>query len=142
MSAKVTIALSDEEHRFFQELIESGRYPSLSAIVSEGLALMRRDDEQALEDAVISIADEIRRRMELPPDQRLAWDSKAMAETLSARLTEKYRQPDGHIDNDPVAAMANEIQRRMQLPRDQLMSMKDDDLFDRVRAVIDERRSK
>lgn len=138
MSAEVTITLSDEEHRFFQELIESGRYPSLSAIASEGLALMRRDDEQAIEDVVSSMADEIRRRMELPPDQRLGWDSKAMAERLSARLAEKYRQS----DDDPVAAMADEIRRRMELPGDQRISMEDDDLFDWLRALIAERRSK
>jgi antitoxin ParD1/3/4 len=42
-------------------------------------------------------------------------------------------------DADPLAGMVAEIRRRMELPRDQWISMKEDDLFDRVRARIEQR---
>jgi antitoxin ParD1/3/4 len=42
----------------------------------------------------------------------------------------------GGETTDPLAGMADEIRRRMELPRDQWISMKDDNLFDRVKARI------
>nr|CAD6422992.1 hypothetical protein REQ54_02437 [Rhizobium sp. Q54] len=41
--------------------------------------------------------------------------------------------------NDPLAGMADEIRRRMQTPRDQFIPMEKDNLFDRVRARLEER---
>jgi antitoxin ParD1/3/4 len=37
---------------------------------------------------------------------------------------------------DPLAGWEDEIRRRMATPREQFISMKDDDLFDRLRARL------
>ena len=46
------------------------------------------------------------------------------------------------VSDDPLTGMADEIRRRMELPKDQWIAMKDDDLFDRVRAGIAARTTK
>jgi antitoxin ParD1/3/4 len=40
------------------------------------------------------------------------------------------------VPADPLAGMADEIRRRMELPKDQWISMRDDNVFDRVRARL------
>ncbi|MFB9950400.1 hypothetical protein ACFFP0_16195 [Rhizobium puerariae] len=42
-------------------------------------------------------------------------------------------------DHDPLAGVADEIRRRMQTPRDQWIPMDRDNLFDSVRARLDEK---
>ncbi len=41
--------------------------------------------------------------------------------------------------NDPLASMADEIRRRLATPRDQFIPMDTDNMFDRVRARLDEK---
>jgi antitoxin ParD1/3/4 len=85
MTIKTTVTLSESTLREAEALVERGEFASLSQLLEEGarqLILQRQDT------------------------------------------------------HDPVAGMADEIRRRMELPRDQWISMKDDDLFDRVRARI------
>ncbi|MBW6420934.1 hypothetical protein KX729_05720 [Rhizobium sp. XQZ8] len=41
--------------------------------------------------------------------------------------------------NDPLAGMADEIRRRLATPRDQFIPMDADNMFDRVRARLDEK---
>ncbi len=44
------------------------------------------------------------------------------------------------VPADALAGMGDEIRRRMELPRDQWISMETDNVFDRIRAVIAERK--
>jgi antitoxin ParD1/3/4 len=57
----------------------------------------------------------------------------SVSSVVEASLEQMMR---GGETADPLAGMADEIQRRMELPRDQWISMKDDNLFDRVKARI------
>jgi antitoxin ParD1/3/4 len=91
MNVKNTVTLSDEDLRYAEELVEDGRYPSVDEVIRDGLARIRLEDQAT---------------------------------------------------DDPVAGMADEIRRRMELPRDQFISMKDDDLFDRVRKRLADHHSK
>ncbi|WP_283195248.1 hypothetical protein [Rhizobium sp. AN80A] len=91
MNAKNAVMLSDEDLRYAEELVEDGRFPSVSDVIKEGLSRLRADDQAT---------------------------------------------------DDPIAAMADEIRRRAQLPKDQLISMKDDNLFDRVRRRVADSHSK
>ncbi len=67
MNVKTTVTLSDEDLRFAEELVEAGRFPSVSDVIGEGLSRLRMEESES--DPVAGMADEIRRRMELPRDQ-------------------------------------------------------------------------
>lgn len=45
MTVKPSISLTDEQHAFAVELVSSGRYPSLSAVLQQGLDVLRRQIE-------------------------------------------------------------------------------------------------
>lgn len=45
-----------------------------------------------------------------------------------------------HDTTDPLPGMADEIRRRMELPKEQWIPLKDDDMFDEVRALIQSRK--
>ena len=50
MTVKSSISLTDEQHAFARALVEAGRYPSLSAVLQQGVDLLRqRMDADALE---------------------------------------------------------------------------------------------
>ena len=42
MTVKSSISLTDEQHSFVKELVEAGRYSSLSAVLQQGIALLRQ----------------------------------------------------------------------------------------------------
>ncbi len=42
MTVKSSISLTDEQHAFARTLVEAGRYPSLSAVLQQGVDLLRR----------------------------------------------------------------------------------------------------
>ena len=42
MTVKSSISLTDEQHAFARSLVEAGRYPSLSAVLQQGVDLLRR----------------------------------------------------------------------------------------------------
>ena len=44
MNVKTTVTLSDEDLRFAEELVEAGRFPSVSDVIGEGLARLRLED--------------------------------------------------------------------------------------------------
>jgi len=91
MNVKTEISLTEDQLRYAERLVEEGIYPSISSVVEAGLAQLMLADETPA---------------------------------------------------DPLAGMADEIRRRMDLPADQWISMKDDDLFERVRARIRARSAK
>ncbi len=45
MTAKTSISLTDEQEAYARALVESGQYPSLSAVLQRGLEMLRRDNE-------------------------------------------------------------------------------------------------
>ncbi len=50
MTVKISISLTDEQHAFAHTLVETGRYASLSAVLKDGVDLLRqRTDAEALE---------------------------------------------------------------------------------------------
>jgi antitoxin ParD1/3/4 len=45
MTAKASISLTDEQEAYARSLVESGQYPSLSAVLQRGLDMLRRESE-------------------------------------------------------------------------------------------------
>ena len=42
MTVKSSISLTDEQHSFVKELVEAGRYSSVSAVLQQGIDLLRQ----------------------------------------------------------------------------------------------------
>ena len=94
MNVKNTITLSDRYMRRAEQMVEDGQFPSIEKVVEAGIDELLRSDDLTREqnDAVTGMAGEIRRRMELPRDQWIPWDGEAMADTIKAKLDEKYNK--------------------------------------------------
>jgi len=45
MTAKTSISLTDDQEAYARTLVESGQYPSLSAVLQRGLDMLRRETE-------------------------------------------------------------------------------------------------
>jgi len=45
MTVKVSISLTDDQEAYARGLVDSGYYPSLSAVLQRGLDMLRRDHE-------------------------------------------------------------------------------------------------
>ena len=62
MTAKTSISLTDAQENYARGLVESGQYPSLSAVLQRGLELLRRDNDthQAEIEALRSLIDQRR----------------------------------------------------------------------------------
>lgn len=55
MTVKSSISLTDEQHSFARTLVEAGRFPSVSAVLQQGVELLRRQmEDQALERAALA----------------------------------------------------------------------------------------
>lgn len=55
MTVKSSISLTDEQHAFAKTLVEAGRFPSVSAVLQQGVDLLRRQTEdEALERAALA----------------------------------------------------------------------------------------
>ncbi len=52
MSVKASVSLTDPQNAFARDLVNQGRYPSLSAVVQRGLELLRQETE--MHDAELS----------------------------------------------------------------------------------------
>jgi antitoxin ParD1/3/4 len=50
MTIKSSISLRDDQHAFAKTLVERGRFPSVSAVVQQGLDLLRQQDADAVAD--------------------------------------------------------------------------------------------
>jgi len=48
MTVKSSISLTDEQHAFARDLVAAGRYPSVSAVVAQGLELLKARTEAEL----------------------------------------------------------------------------------------------
>ena len=54
MSVKSSVSLTDEQYAFARALVEAGRYSSLSAVLQQGVDLLRRRiDAEELESAAL-----------------------------------------------------------------------------------------
>ena len=55
MTVKSSISLTDEQHAFAKTLVDDGQYPSVSAVLQQGVELLRRQMEgEALERAALA----------------------------------------------------------------------------------------
>ncbi len=45
MTAKTSISLTDDQEAYARSLVESGQFPSLSAVLQRGLDMLRRETE-------------------------------------------------------------------------------------------------
>ncbi|WP_333815581.1 ribbon-helix-helix domain-containing protein [Tabrizicola sp.] len=50
MTIKSSISLRDDQHAFAKAMVEGGRFPSVSAVVQQGLDLLRQQDADAQAD--------------------------------------------------------------------------------------------
>lgn len=72
MTVKSSISLTDEQHAFARMLVEEGRYASLSAVLQQGIDLLRRRTDA--EEADVAALRELlarRRRGEFVTGQRM-----------------------------------------------------------------------
>ena len=56
MTIKSSISLRDDQHAFAKTLVEGGRFPSVSAVVQQGLDLLRQQDADAAVDRAALLA--------------------------------------------------------------------------------------
>jgi antitoxin ParD1/3/4 len=45
MTVKTSISLTDDQEAYARRLVDTGQYPSLSAVLQRGLDMLRRDNE-------------------------------------------------------------------------------------------------
>jgi Predicted transcriptional regulators containing the CopG/Arc/MetJ DNA-binding domain len=50
MTIKSSISLPDDQHAFARSLVETGRFPSVSAVVQSGLDLLRQREADIMTD--------------------------------------------------------------------------------------------
>ncbi len=90
MNVKTTVTLSEDHLRYAEKLVEDGRYPSVSSVIEAGLDQMFANDPQA--DPLAGMADEIRRRMELPRDQWISMDKDNVFDRVKARVMARRQE--------------------------------------------------
>ncbi|MEF0939479.1 hypothetical protein [Rhizobium sp. BR 362] len=92
MNVKTEITLSERHLRLAEKMVEEGAFPSISSLVEAAIEQIDQitHHDGVPDDVVSDMADEIRRRLELPYDQWLPWDGKEMASRVKDRLRQKY----------------------------------------------------
>jgi len=54
MTVKSSISLTDDQHAFAKTLVDAGRFPSVSAVLQQGVELLRRQmEDEATERAAL-----------------------------------------------------------------------------------------
>ena len=72
MAVKSSISLTDEQHAFARALVEAGRYSSVSAVLQQGVDLLRqRLDAEELETAALRELLSCRRKDEAVSAERM-----------------------------------------------------------------------
>ena len=76
MSVKISIELPERQLEFAERKVREGAYASVSDVIAESLrdSMLAEREDAAGGDPVAAMADEIRRRMELPDDQWIRMD--------------------------------------------------------------------
>ncbi|MBI2741403.1 MAG: type II toxin-antitoxin system ParD family antitoxin [Rhodospirillales bacterium] len=55
MTVKSSISLTDDQHSFAKTLVDSGRFPSVSAVLQQGIELLREKmEDEAMERAALA----------------------------------------------------------------------------------------
>jgi antitoxin ParD1/3/4 len=85
MTVKIHIELDDTHREFAEKMVADGIYPSVSSVIQAGIEQMMQNDAIAA-DPLSGMADEIRRRMELPKDQWIPWDGDTLFSDIRALL--------------------------------------------------------
>ncbi|CAN7506630.1 hypothetical protein LJR235_003450 [Pararhizobium sp. LjRoot235] len=88
MTVKISIELDESHREFAEKMVKDGVYPSISSVVQAGIEQMMLNDEVPA-DALAGMADEIRRRMELPKDQWIPLEGDRMFEEVRALIRQK-----------------------------------------------------
>ena len=89
MTVKSSISLTDEQDAFIRSLVTAGRYPSASAVLQQGIDLLRRQME-AEEADVAALRALLRERLGGP---FLSLD--AMSEEVEAMIARRRRDAPG-----------------------------------------------
>ena len=85
MTVKSSISLTDEQHAFARALVEAGRYASLSAVLQQGVDMLRqRMDAEEAETAALRALLSRRREGEFV-------DAEGMDARLKAMIADKRR---------------------------------------------------
>ncbi|WP_428427738.1 hypothetical protein [Pararhizobium sp.] len=82
MTVKIAIELDDTHREFAEKMVADGIYPSVSSVIQAGIEQMMHNDA----DPLAGMADEIRRRMELPKDQWISMQDDNVFDRVRARL--------------------------------------------------------
>lgn len=92
MNVKTEITLSEHHLRLAEKMVEEGVFSSISSLVEAAIEQIDQTThrDSTTDDVVSGMADEIRRRMELPEDQWLPWDGKETASRVKDKLRQKY----------------------------------------------------
>lgn len=91
MTVKSSISLTDAQHAFAKGLVEDGRYSSVSAVLQQGVELLRAQTEAAdLERA--ALAELLRRRLDGPTISMDEFDERV--ERMIARKRREHGIPD------------------------------------------------
>jgi antitoxin ParD1/3/4 len=81
MTVKSSISLTDEQHAFARELVSDGRYRSVSAVVAQGLELLKaRAEAESMETEALKFLLEERRRGAFVSSEEMGKRLTAMAE--------------------------------------------------------------
>lgn len=87
MTVKSSISLTDEQHAFARGLVSAGRYPSVSAVVAQGLELLkRRTEAESMEIEALSFLLGERRRGAFVSSEEMGKRLEAMVERRDADL--------------------------------------------------------
>ena len=87
VTVKSSISLTDDQHSFAKSLVDSGRFPSVSAVVQQGIGLLREKmEDEALEQAALAeILDKRRSRPFISATKMDSRLSKMIAKKRRAR---------------------------------------------------------
>ena len=81
MTVKSSISLTDEQYAFARELVSAGRYPSVSAVVAQGLELLKtRTEAESIEIEALRFLLEERRRGAFVSSEEMGKRLEAMVE--------------------------------------------------------------
>lgn len=89
MTVKIAIELDDTHRAFAEKMVADGLYPSVSSVIQAGIEKMMSDSEEVPADAVAGMADEIRRRLELPRDQWIPLEGDSLFSDVRALIRAK-----------------------------------------------------
>ena len=81
MTVKSSISLTDEQHAFARELVSAGRYPSVSAVVAQGIELLKaRAEAESMAIEALKLVLEERRCGEFVSSEEMGRRLAAMVE--------------------------------------------------------------